>query len=50
MSVLFGNDIMDLRYYWLIETELAGISLVISRIGWSSELGYDPQKITAKTA
>ena len=41
MSALFGAEIMDLRYYWLIETELAGIPLVVSRTGWSSELGYE---------
>ena len=41
MSALFGTDVMDLRYYWLIETELAGIPLVVSRTGWSSELGYE---------
>ena len=41
MSALFGAEIMDLRYYWLISTELAGIPLVVSRTGWSSELGYE---------
>ena len=41
MSALFGAKIMDLRYYWLIETELAGIPLVVSRTGWSSEPGYE---------
>jgi aminomethyltransferase len=30
-----------MKYYWLIETELNGIPLVISRTGWSSELGYE---------
>ena len=41
MSALFGADILGLRYYWLIETELAGIPLLVSRTGWSSELGYE---------
>ncbi len=41
MKVLFGGDIMDLRYYWLREVELNGIPLVVSRTGWSSELGYE---------
>ncbi len=41
MKALFGQDIMDLRYYWLRETELDGIPLVVSRTGWSSELGYE---------
>lgn len=38
---LFGNSILDLKYYWLTETELDGIPLVISRTGWSGELGYE---------
>ena len=41
MKELFGNDIVNLKYYWLIETELKGIPLVVSRTGWSSELGYE---------
>ena len=41
MRVLFGDDIMDLRYYWLREVELNGIPLIVSRTGWSSELGYE---------
>jgi aminomethyltransferase len=41
MRALFGDEIMDLRYYWFIETELDGIPLVVSRTGWSSELGYE---------
>lgn len=41
MRALFGESIMDLRYYWLREMELDGIPLVVSRTGWSSELGYE---------
>lgn len=41
MRALFGEEIMDLRYYWLRETELDGIPLIVSRTGWSSELGYE---------
>jgi glycine cleavage system aminomethyltransferase T len=41
MRALFGDAIMDLRYYWLREVELDGIPLVVSRTGWSSELGYE---------
>ncbi len=41
MKVLFGENIMDLRYYWLREVELDGIPLIVSRTGWSSELGYE---------
>lgn len=31
----------DLRYYRCVEYSLDGIPLVISRTGWSSELGYE---------
>ena len=41
MQALFGDSIMDLRYYWLREVELDGIPLVVSRTGWSSELGFE---------
>lgn len=41
MQALFGAGIMDLRYYWLTEIDLDGIPLVVSRTGWSSELGYE---------
>ncbi len=41
MQALFGEAIMDLKYYWLRELELDGIPLIVSRTGWSSELGYE---------
>tara|TARA_B110000503_G_scaffold102445_1_gene153025 strand:- start:5450 stop:6610 length:1161 start_codon:yes stop_codon:yes gene_type:complete len=41
MQSLFGEDIADLKYYWLREYELDGIPLIVSRTGWSSELGYE---------
>ena len=41
MKALFGEVIADLKYYWLREVQLDGIPLVVSRTGWSSELGYE---------
>ncbi len=41
MKKLFGESIENLKYYWLREVELDNIPLVISRTGWSSELGYE---------
>ncbi len=41
MQALFGESISDLRYYWLREEQLDGIPLIVSRTGWSSELGYE---------
>ncbi len=41
MRALFGDAIMDLKYYWLRRVNLDGIPLIVSRTGWSSELGYE---------
>ena len=41
MEALFGQDILDLNYYWHREEVLNGIPLLVSRTGWSSELGYE---------
>ena len=41
MQKLFGESIVELKYYWFKELELDGIPLIVSRTGWSSELGYE---------
>ena len=41
MIELFGDDISDLKYYWFKPFDLDDIKLIISRTGWSSELGYE---------
>ena len=41
MVKLFGEGIRELKYYWLREYDLNGIPLIVSRTGWSSELGYE---------
>ncbi len=38
---LFGDQILDLRYYWFTERELDGIPVVVTRTGWTSEVGYE---------
>lgn len=38
---LFGDWPLELGYYRLRETTLDGIPLVVSRTGWSGELGYE---------
>jgi glycine cleavage system aminomethyltransferase T len=38
---LFGDDVADQKYYWHKQTELNGIPVVVSRTGWSAELGYE---------
>ena len=41
MVALFGETIRELKYYRLAEFNLQGIPLIVSRTGWSSELGYE---------
>ena len=41
MQSLFGSEIADLKYYWCRPLQLDGIDLIVSRTGWSSELGYE---------
>jgi glycine cleavage system aminomethyltransferase T len=38
---LFGDVIADLRYYWCAEADLNGIPVVVSRTGWTGEVGYE---------
>ncbi len=40
-KALFGDWALEIKYYWLKETTLDDIPLVISRTGWSGELGYE---------
>ena len=41
MVDLFGEEIASLKYYWFKPFKLNGIDLIVSRTGWSSELGYE---------
>ena len=41
MTALFGEEIESLKYYWLRQYTLDRIPVVVSRTGWSSELGYE---------
>ena len=41
MTALFGGEVAKIRYYWTMETHLDGIPVVISRTGWSAEIGFE---------
>ena len=41
IRTLFGDDVADLRYYWTAQTEVDGIPVVVSRTGWTGEVGYE---------
>jgi aminomethyltransferase len=38
---LFGEEILELRYYHFRRLELDGIPLILTRTGWTSEVGYE---------
>jgi aminomethyltransferase len=41
LRALVGHAIDGLRYYWTMQTEVDAIPVVISRTGWTGELGYE---------
>jgi len=38
---LVGAEVLEVKYYWSIDTAIAGIPVVISRTGWTGEIGYE---------
>jgi len=41
MQALFGDTIRELPYYHFIETDLDGIPILVTRTGWTGEVGYE---------
>jgi aminomethyltransferase len=41
MHDLVGEGIGSLKYYWWMRAEVRGIPVVITRTGWTSEVGYE---------
>ena len=41
VQALFGDKVLALRYYYFLETDLDGIPVVVTRTGWTSEVGYE---------
>jgi len=41
IAKLFGEEVASLAYYRFIEIKTLGMQLIVSRTGWSSELGYE---------
>lgn len=41
VHALFGNPVLDLPYYGFLETKLDGIPVVVTRTGWTAEVGYE---------
>jgi glycine cleavage system aminomethyltransferase T len=41
MRALLGDEVLDIRYYYFKEFEIQGIPVVVTRTGWTSEVGYE---------
>jgi aminomethyltransferase len=41
MVELFGESILEIPYYYLAHKQLNGLEVVVSRTGYTSELGYE---------
>lgn len=41
MVDLFGESILDVPYYYAVERQLDGMDVVVSRTGFTAELGYE---------
>jgi glycine cleavage system aminomethyltransferase T len=41
MRDLVGEEVLGVKYYWSLDTEIGGIPVVISRTGWTGEIGYE---------
>ena len=41
VKTLFGDKVLDLQYYYFLETEIDGIPVIVTRTGWSGEVGYE---------
>jgi glycine cleavage system aminomethyltransferase T len=41
MVKLLGEGILDLRYYFWTEAKIANVPVVVTRTGWTSEVGYE---------
>jgi glycine cleavage system aminomethyltransferase T len=41
MRDLLGDDVLDIKYYFFKRFEVQGIPVVVTRTGWTSEVGYE---------
>ncbi|HET7088469.1 MAG TPA: glycine cleavage system protein T, partial [Anaerolineae bacterium] len=41
IQALFGDQVLELPYYTFLETKLDGIPVIVTRTGWSAEVGYE---------
>jgi len=41
VRALLGEPALGLKYYWFLETDLDGIPVVVTRTGWTGEVGFE---------
>lgn len=41
VRALFGDGILDLKYYFFRAADIDGIPVIVTRTGWTSEVGYE---------
>jgi aminomethyltransferase len=41
VQALFGDEARDLKYYYFVERDLDGIPVIVTRTGWTGEVGYE---------
>ncbi len=41
VQALFGDQVLELPYYYFLETKLDGIPVIVTRTGWSAEVGFE---------
>jgi aminomethyltransferase len=41
MKDLIGPSVLDLKYYFWMKAEIKGVPVIITRTGWTSEVGYE---------
>ncbi len=50
LRAIIGDSIDELKFFRCMETNIAGIDCVISRTGWTAELGYEVYPIGSEKA
>ena len=41
VQLLFGDRVLDLEYYCFLEADLDGIPVIVTRTGWTGEVGFE---------
>ena len=50
LRAVIGKSIDDLRFFGCMQTQVAGVACVISRTGWTGELGYEVYPTNSEAA